>query len=340
MFCPNCGTQNPDTATTCTKCGFNLKGAAAPKFKGTMLMMNPQQGAAAPKPGAPAAPAVPSAPKPQLKGTMLGVAPPSMGSAPLPPGGAPAPAAPPPAGPPPGGFGGPADPLGGTMVAPPGGAPPGFPPPGADPGFGGPPPGGPMGGPPPGGPMGGPPPGGPMGGPPPCDPTVAPPVDLTAPPGWSPPVGLTVLPRRSAPARWGPPGGPTSAPAMVSRPAPAPGLRATPPARATRRRTHDGAAARPLRPQQTPIATAARALLRAGRNDAQGLPRQGRHQPDHVLRADPQPHFWPRRLEAKQMAGVPNAQVSHPILYFFLWPYFLTADLNEIWQAASGGRQM
>ena len=45
-------------------------------------------------------------------------------------------------------------------------------------------------------------------------------------------------------------------------------------------------------------------------------------------------------LEAKQMAGVPNAQVSHPILYFFLWPYFLTADLNEIWQAASGGRQM
>src|SRR5215208_6914412 len=40
VFCPNCGTQNADTATTCTKCGFNLKGAAAPKFKGTMLMMN------------------------------------------------------------------------------------------------------------------------------------------------------------------------------------------------------------------------------------------------------------------------------------------------------------
>jgi 4-carboxymuconolactone decarboxylase len=32
VFCPNCGTQNPDTALTCTKCNFNLKGAAAPKF--------------------------------------------------------------------------------------------------------------------------------------------------------------------------------------------------------------------------------------------------------------------------------------------------------------------
>src|SRR5262249_8912443 len=38
VFCPNCGTQNSETASTCTKCGFNLKGAAAPKFKGTMLM--------------------------------------------------------------------------------------------------------------------------------------------------------------------------------------------------------------------------------------------------------------------------------------------------------------
>jgi hypothetical protein len=28
-------------ASTCTKCGFNLKGAAAPKFKGTMLMNQP-----------------------------------------------------------------------------------------------------------------------------------------------------------------------------------------------------------------------------------------------------------------------------------------------------------
>ena len=47
MFCPNCGTQNPDAAQTCSKCNFNIKGAAAPKFKGTMLMMNQ------PIPGAP-----------------------------------------------------------------------------------------------------------------------------------------------------------------------------------------------------------------------------------------------------------------------------------------------
>src|SRR5262249_35582606 len=44
-------------------------------------------------------------------------------------------------------------------------------------------------------------------------------------------------------------------------------------------------------------------------------------------------------LEAKQMAGVPNANVAHPILYLFLWPYFFTADLNEVWSAAQGGRQ-
>src|SRR5579863_3248811 len=63
VFCPNCGTQNPDAAQSCSKCNFHLKSVAAPKFKGTMLMMNqasvPQPGtakpgAAAPKPGAPA----------------------------------------------------------------------------------------------------------------------------------------------------------------------------------------------------------------------------------------------------------------------------------------------
>jgi hypothetical protein len=41
-------------------------------------------------------------------------------------------------------------------------------------------------------------------------------------------------------------------------------------------------------------------------------------------------------LEAKQMAGVPNAQVPHPVLYLFLGLYFLPADLNEVWQAAGG----
>jgi hypothetical protein len=44
-------------------------------------------------------------------------------------------------------------------------------------------------------------------------------------------------------------------------------------------------------------------------------------------------------LEAKQMAGVPNAQVVHPVLYLFLWPYFFVNDLNEVWTAAGGGPQ-
>ena len=99
MFCPNCGTQNPETATTCTKCGFNVKGASAPKFKGTMLMMNAQNAPAAPArpaapPAAPAAPApapaAPARPAP-FKDTML------MGGAPPPP--AQASMAPPPAAP-------------------------------------------------------------------------------------------------------------------------------------------------------------------------------------------------------------------------------------------------
>ncbi|MEQ9324036.1 MAG: zinc ribbon domain-containing protein, partial [Polyangiaceae bacterium] len=55
MFCPNCGTQNPDTASTCTKCGFNLAGPAQPKFKGTMLMGQQAPGGAPPgvPPGGP-----------------------------------------------------------------------------------------------------------------------------------------------------------------------------------------------------------------------------------------------------------------------------------------------
>lgn len=43
-------------------------------------------------------------------------------------------------------------------------------------------------------------------------------------------------------------------------------------------------------------------------------------------------------LEAKQMAGVPNPTVPHPIMYLFLGLYFIPADLNEIWQAAGGGQ--
>jgi hypothetical protein len=46
----------------------------------------------------------------------------------------------------------------------------------------------------------------------------------------------------------------------------------------------------------------------------------------------------PKILEAKQMAGVPNPQVAHPILYLFFGLWFLPNDLNEIWRAAGGGR--
>lgn len=206
MFCPNCGTQNPETAPTCTKCGFQLKAgaAAAPKFKGTMLMMNqgaqPVPGgppsanvpppAAGPASGAPPAGAAPAAPPNRLKGTMVGVAPPSAGAAPAP--AAPAfDAAPPPAAaygaPPPAdpaaqshqfGSAGGANPLGATVaftgdvnnLAPPPAyqPPPAAPDPnagfGGAPGFGAPPPAGP----PPGGmdPMGAPPGGGAYGAPP------------------------------------------------------------------------------------------------------------------------------------------------------------------------------
>lgn len=163
MFCPNCGTQNPDAAQTCSKCNFNIKGAAAPKFKGTMLMMNqPIPGAppgVGPQPAAPPAPAAApppaaAAPAPapggvagpsgvpraagaqsaissKLKGTMVGVAPMSGGAAPSPvfPATAPMAAVPAPAaqaGPPPGAMGAP---MGGAPRTPP---PPGM---GAAPGY-------------------------------------------------------------------------------------------------------------------------------------------------------------------------------------------------------------
>ena len=86
MFCPNCGTQNDDNGVKCQKCGFNLKGAAAPKFKGTMLMMNSPM-AAAPR-GVPSAGSPPGAvpwPKSMAKATMIGVAPPSAGAIAPPP---------------------------------------------------------------------------------------------------------------------------------------------------------------------------------------------------------------------------------------------------------------
>ena len=35
--------------------------------------------------------------------------------------------------------------------------------------------------------------------------------------------------------------------------------------------------------------------------------------------------------EAKQRAGSRNQQSSGPVLYFLLAPYFVTKDLNEVW---------
>jgi hypothetical protein len=42
--------------------------------------------------------------------------------------------------------------------------------------------------------------------------------------------------------------------------------------------------------------------------------------------------------EAKAMAGIQNPQTASAIMYFLLGPYFFLSDLNEIWQAAGGGR--
>jgi zinc-ribbon domain len=98
VFCPNCGTQNPDAAQTCSKCNFHLKSAAAPKFKGTMLMMNQPGAPPAGPPAAPGSGATATRPAPgglpppgagavptKLKGTMVGVAPMAIGGAPFPP---------------------------------------------------------------------------------------------------------------------------------------------------------------------------------------------------------------------------------------------------------------
>jgi hypothetical protein len=35
--------------------------------------------------------------------------------------------------------------------------------------------------------------------------------------------------------------------------------------------------------------------------------------------------------EAKQRAGSRNPQSAGPIMYFLLFPYFFTKDLNEVW---------
>lgn len=39
--------------------------------------------------------------------------------------------------------------------------------------------------------------------------------------------------------------------------------------------------------------------------------------------------------QAKQRAGVVNAEQTHPVFYLVLGVYFLPRDLNEVWEAAS-----
>jgi len=46
----------------------------------------------------------------------------------------------------------------------------------------------------------------------------------------------------------------------------------------------------------------------------------------------------PLVLETKQMVGVPNPQVANNVLLALFPVFFLPSDLNEIWQAASGGQ--
>jgi hypothetical protein len=149
VFCPNCGTKNDETATPCTKCGFKLSGASAPKFRGTMMLntdqsvqelvdehrRKPPEGNTGPEPAkepsapAPAGSQPPSVAKTGVQppragllkrrmGTMLGVAPQMGGVQPAPAAPTPLPAPPensPPSAP---------DPLGGTIAfaaLPPGG---------------------------------------------------------------------------------------------------------------------------------------------------------------------------------------------------------------------------
>ncbi len=128
MFCPNCGAQNQESVANCHKCGFNLKSAAAPKFKGTMLMMNQQAFepplAGAPPgaptgsapPAAPPRPAPPAPPAPKIKGTMVGMAPPPEAFGQPPAQAAGQEQGQPHAFAPPGQQGSPVNPLGGTMA--------------------------------------------------------------------------------------------------------------------------------------------------------------------------------------------------------------------------------
>jgi hypothetical protein len=383
LFCPNCGTKNQDTATTCTKCGFNVKGAAAPKFKGTMLMMNQNVAAlkaqaaaqaaapAAPQAAHPSAPPPPGAPapaplgpptpaKPQFKGTMVGVAPPGGFRAPAQ---TPAPAAAPPASAPPGGAPQPAPaqptPLGfaptalGMAVPQQAG---GYAPPAQPAGFGtpGPAPGAdaavnPLGGTIALGQMPAPPPGAPAPGapqaqtPPPwaagpaAAPGFPPPGGQTppgqfpgaaAPPQAGPPMGYGA-PAMGAPGAYGPPPA-----AMVPAPAAAPAGFAAP--FAVRGKVRNPFVVLALSCVTCGIygmiwAYQSLAELKAYLNKDEIVPW---HIFVPVLNLVVMLFKLPDWVtEAKQRAGARNPKSAGALLYFFLAWYFLTVDLNEIWQA-------
>lgn len=423
MFCPNCGTQNEDSAAACQKCGFNLKGAAAPKFKGTMLMVNapptvprpstPSAGSAPVAAGAPAVPAIPSAPvapggfaprpagtgKPLMKATMIGVAPPSPGAV-----APPAPQVPSPvAGPTPAGVvpTGPmaaphvdaVNPLGGTMVATPAGmgspAVPGYGVPAAPAGF--PPfphqPGVPEVGPGP-APAFSPAPAG-FGAPPDAlaagfgatqasaySPNDAPQAQPQAGGGWNA-QGPGMAPGGYSPPQAAPVQGyGQSAPQPAygngpmqgyggQTPSPAGGFSAPLPAT-----PYGGAMVPggqpgypmsgamtphgPIGKMRNPVMVVVLTYVTCGLYGLLAMLSMLGELKAFRQRDDISPILFllpilqlieliklpAKVLEAKRMAGVPNAQEPNVILYLFFWFYFMPADLNEVWQAAQARQGM
>lgn len=370
MFCPNCGTQNSETASTCIKCGFNLKGAAAPKFKGTMLMTNqPPGGAGAPPPpGAPPGPPRPAAPPaapvvaqgPQgLAGTVIGVPPAGLGASAGPPGAPPPPAAPM-MGPPPGqpAFGGAAaapgapggyspagppqggvNPLGGTMAidqmpgfAPPPAPAPQAPPPGFPPPAGG----------PPGGGFGAPAPqAGPYGQPPQGDPNA-----FGAPPGGGfgqQPGGYGAPPQQQmggygAPQGFGGPqgGAPLAAPGQFGAAPMGMG-------------GFGGGAGGPVGQTRNPVMVFVLSAICGFYglfsvwtmlNELKAYTRDENFKPWMIFIPFLGIYFWlfkvPEQVtRAKQMAGSRNPQSAGLFMYWLFGLYFLAKDLNEVWNPQS-----
>jgi hypothetical protein len=374
LFCPNCGTKNPETATTCIKCGFNIKGSAAPKFKGTMLMMNqsvpqkpgpvaqPVPAAQPPPAGKPPAvaatvlgPAAAPAPaaRPAFKGTMVGVAPPAGF-----PFGPPGPAAPP-AGPQPG-----APAPGYGMSAPGGYSPPTHPQDYGTPGPAPPHPGGvnPLGGtvaldqvpagyaaspagqgaaaPPPQAPAYGPPPqGGQAWGPPPGAGGFG-----GAQAGYGPPPGAGYGQPSpgfgGGPAPYGGYGGPTDA-AMMPSPNAALAPTSYPPATAAGREHIRNPLVATLLCYVT-CGVYAIVLMYSLMAELKAYLNREEIVPWHVLVPILNLIVILTKLpawvtEAKQRAGSRNPMSSGALLYFLLLPYFFTKDMNEVWDPTTSG---